>query len=97
MTHLRHVLIAAGTRGAASNYSSMMRTSIGSPPSGSSLAGPTVASAGMVTLHSTGQVYVNGGAFSPLAPFGGRRQSGTGREMGVAGVEEFTEFKAILT
>lgn len=43
-----------------------------------------------------GQVHVNGGPFTPLAPFGGRKQSGTGREMGRAGIEEFTELKAIL-
>ncbi|GAA1545718.1 aldehyde dehydrogenase family protein [Nocardioides humi] len=43
-----------------------------------------------------GQVYVNGAAFNPLAPFGGFRQSGVGREMGKEGVEEFTELKAIL-
>ncbi|GAA5122172.1 aldehyde dehydrogenase family protein [Alloalcanivorax gelatiniphagus] len=43
-----------------------------------------------------GQVYLNGGAFTPRAPFGGRKQSGTGREMGAAGIEEFTELKAIL-
>lgn len=42
-----------------------------------------------------GQVYVNGAPFNPLAPFGGTKQSGTGREMGRAGVEEFTELKAI--
>jgi aldehyde dehydrogenase (NAD+) len=42
-----------------------------------------------------GQVYVNGGTFNPQAPFGGRKQSGAGREMGRAGVEEFTELKAI--
>ncbi|MCW3819685.1 aldehyde dehydrogenase family protein [Micromonospora sp. DR5-3] len=43
----------------------------------------------------TGQVDVNGAAFNPLAPFGGYRQSGLGRELGAAGVEEFTELKAI--
>ncbi|SCG70380.1 aldehyde dehydrogenase family protein [Micromonospora humi] len=43
----------------------------------------------------TGQVDVNGGAFNPLAPFGGYRQSGLGRELGTYGVEEFTEVKAI--
>jgi aldehyde dehydrogenase (NAD+) len=44
-----------------------------------------------------GQVHLNGASFTPLAPFGGRKQSGTGREMGEAGLEEFTEVKAILT
>ncbi|MER8089895.1 aldehyde dehydrogenase family protein [Streptomyces sp. NPDC087532] len=29
----------------------------------------------------TGQIDVNGGAFNPLAPFGGYKQSGVGREM----------------
>ncbi|MEH0841487.1 aldehyde dehydrogenase family protein [Micromonospora sp. CPCC 205711] len=43
----------------------------------------------------TGQVDVNGGAFNPLAPFGGYRQSGLGRELGASGIEEFTELKAI--
>jgi len=42
-----------------------------------------------------GQVYINGADFNPLAPFGGYKQSGTGRELGRAGVEEFTEVKAI--
>ncbi|MGS2647782.1 aldehyde dehydrogenase family protein [Streptosporangium sp. LJ11] len=42
-----------------------------------------------------GQVYINGARFNPLAPFGGYKQSGNGREMGRAGVEEFTELKAI--
>jgi aldehyde dehydrogenase (NAD+) len=43
----------------------------------------------------TGQVDVNGGAFNPEAPFGGYRQSGTGRELGRFGLEEFLEIKAI--
>ncbi|MCW3843205.1 aldehyde dehydrogenase family protein [Micromonospora yasonensis] len=43
----------------------------------------------------TGQVDVNGGAFNPLAPFGGYRQSGLGRELGAHGIAEFTELKAI--
>ncbi|TXN28950.1 aldehyde dehydrogenase family protein [Lacisediminihabitans profunda] len=45
-------------------------------------------------LH-VGQVYINGADFNPLAPFGGYKQSGNGREMGHAGLEEFTEVKAI--
>jgi acyl-CoA reductase-like NAD-dependent aldehyde dehydrogenase len=43
----------------------------------------------------TGQVSINGGAFNPLAPFGGYRQSGFGRERGLYGFEEFLEVKAI--
>ncbi|MDN4615865.1 aldehyde dehydrogenase family protein [Leifsonia sp. F6_8S_P_1B] len=42
-----------------------------------------------------GQVYLNGADFNPAAPFGGYKQSGNGRELGRAGVEEFTELKAI--
>ncbi|KNE80307.1 MULTISPECIES: aldehyde dehydrogenase family protein [Streptomyces] len=42
-----------------------------------------------------GMVDVNGGAFNPLAPFGGYKQSGVGREAGRMGFEEFLETKAI--
>jgi aldehyde dehydrogenase (NAD+) len=43
----------------------------------------------------TGQVDVNGGAFNPIAPFGGYKQSGTGRELGPYGLEEFLETKSL--
>jgi acyl-CoA reductase-like NAD-dependent aldehyde dehydrogenase len=43
----------------------------------------------------TGQVDVNGGRFNPLAPFGGYKQSGTGRELGRYGLDEFLEIKSI--
>jgi acyl-CoA reductase-like NAD-dependent aldehyde dehydrogenase len=43
----------------------------------------------------TGQVEINGGAFNLFAPFGGYKQSGIGRELGVYGFEEFLEVKAI--
>ncbi|GIJ46890.1 aldehyde dehydrogenase [Virgisporangium aliadipatigenens] len=43
----------------------------------------------------TGAVDVNGGAFNPLAPFGGYKQSGIGRELGVHGLHEFQQVKAI--
>ena len=43
----------------------------------------------------TGQVMVNGGRFNPLAPFGGYKASGNGRELGRAGLHEFLETKAI--
>jgi aldehyde dehydrogenase (NAD+) len=44
----------------------------------------------------TGTVGVNGGAwFGPEVPFGGYKQSGVGREMGAAGLEEFLETKSL--
>jgi aldehyde dehydrogenase (NAD+) len=43
----------------------------------------------------TGAVDVNGAAFNPLAPFGGFKQSGIGRELGRHGLDEFLETKAI--
>ncbi|WP_205472511.1 aldehyde dehydrogenase [Nocardioides sp. SYSU D00038] len=44
----------------------------------------------------TGTLAVNGGVwFSPDAPFGGYKQSGLGREMGVAGFEEYLETKTV--
>ncbi|HEY2834671.1 MAG TPA: aldehyde dehydrogenase family protein [Sporichthyaceae bacterium] len=43
----------------------------------------------------TGQVDVNGGAWNPLAPFGGYKKSGLGRELGEFGLEEFLEVKSI--
>jgi aldehyde dehydrogenase (NAD+) len=44
----------------------------------------------------TGTLSVNGGVwFSGDAPFGGYKQSGVGREMGVAGFEEYLETKVI--
>ncbi len=43
----------------------------------------------------TGQVDINGGRFNLLAPFGGYKQSGHGREFGKYGLEEFLEIKSI--
>ncbi len=43
----------------------------------------------------TGRVDINGGAFNMLAPFGGYKQSGHGRELGRYGLEEFLEVKSI--
>lgn len=43
----------------------------------------------------TGQVDINGAPFNLCAPFGGYKQSGHGRELGVFGLEEFLEVKAI--
>ena len=44
----------------------------------------------------TGQVEINGGKFNLLAPFGGYKQSGKGRELGRYGLEEFLTVKALL-
>jgi aldehyde dehydrogenase (NAD+) len=43
----------------------------------------------------TGQVEINGGAFNLMAPFGGFKQSGNGRELGRFGLEEFLEVKSL--
>jgi acyl-CoA reductase-like NAD-dependent aldehyde dehydrogenase len=43
----------------------------------------------------TGQVEVNGGGFNPLAPFGGYKMSGIGRELGKYGLEEFLQTKSL--
>jgi aldehyde dehydrogenase (NAD+) len=43
----------------------------------------------------TGQVEINGGVFNPLAPFGGYKKSGYGRELGRHGLEEFLTVKAM--
>ncbi|MBI2168922.1 MAG: aldehyde dehydrogenase family protein [Actinobacteria bacterium] len=43
----------------------------------------------------SGQVDVNGGGFNPMAPFGGFKQSGHGRELGRYGLEEFLETKSL--
>jgi aldehyde dehydrogenase (NAD+) len=43
----------------------------------------------------TGQVDVNGGKYNPLAPFGGYKQSGIGRELGLYGLEEYLQVKSI--
>ncbi len=42
-----------------------------------------------------GQIDINGGPFNPLAPFGGFKQSGNGRELGQYGMEEFLEYQAL--
>jgi acyl-CoA reductase-like NAD-dependent aldehyde dehydrogenase len=42
-----------------------------------------------------GQVDINGGDFNLLAPFGGCKQSGYGRELGRHGLEEFLTLKSL--
>jgi aldehyde dehydrogenase (NAD+) len=43
-----------------------------------------------------GRVYLNGAPFDRSLPFGGYKQSGSGREFGVFGFEEYLEVKAIV-
>lgn len=43
-----------------------------------------------------GQVHLNYPAWNPMAPFGGYKRSGNGREYGVQGFEEYLETKAII-
>jgi aldehyde dehydrogenase (NAD+) len=43
-----------------------------------------------------GQVLLNYPAWNPMAPFGGYKRSGNGREYGVFGLEEYLETKAIV-
>jgi aldehyde dehydrogenase (NAD+) len=43
-----------------------------------------------------GRVFFNGAPPSTAAPMGGYHKSGNGREMGVYGLEEFLETKAII-
>jgi acyl-CoA reductase-like NAD-dependent aldehyde dehydrogenase len=42
-----------------------------------------------------GQIEINGAAFNPLAPFGGFKQSGHGRELGRFGLQEYLEVKSL--
>ena len=43
----------------------------------------------------TGMVHINGASLDSMAPFGGYKQSGNGREWGAEGIEEFLEVKSI--
>jgi aldehyde dehydrogenase (NAD+) len=64
--------------------------------SGSVWSGDRERAVGVANRIRTGTVGVNGGLwFSPDMPFGGYKQSGVGRESGVAGFEEYLETKSI--
>ncbi|MEO7195047.1 MAG: aldehyde dehydrogenase family protein [Pseudonocardiaceae bacterium] len=43
----------------------------------------------------TGQLAINGGPFNPMAPFGGFKNSGIGRECGAHGLKAFCELQAL--
>jgi acyl-CoA reductase-like NAD-dependent aldehyde dehydrogenase len=50
---------------------------------------------GVARRMRTGQVDINGGRFNHLAPFGGYKKSGIGRELGPHALDEFFQLKAI--
>jgi acyl-CoA reductase-like NAD-dependent aldehyde dehydrogenase len=50
---------------------------------------------GVARRLRAGQVDVNGGGFNMLAPFGGFKQSGYGRELGRHGLEAYLEVKSL--
>jgi aldehyde dehydrogenase (NAD+) len=66
--------------------------------SGTVFSGDDDRAAGVAARLRVGTVNVNGGVwYSADMPFGGYKQSGIGREMGLAGFEEYLEIKAIAT
>ncbi|CAL9288548.1 aldehyde dehydrogenase family protein [Streptomyces griseoincarnatus] len=58
-------------------------------------AGDEAEAAAFARRMETGQVDINGGRFNPLAPFGGYKQSGVGRELGVHGLTEYLQTKSL--
>jgi acyl-CoA reductase-like NAD-dependent aldehyde dehydrogenase len=50
---------------------------------------------GVARQIRSGQIRINNGAANPLAPFGGFRQGGHGREYGKFGLEEFLSPKSL--
>ena len=50
---------------------------------------------GVAARLDAGRVAINGLVHEPLAPFGGFKESGIGREYGLSGIEDHLELKAI--
>jgi len=50
---------------------------------------------GVARRIRTGQIEINGGAFNPIAPFGGYKQSGHGRENGRYAIDELLQVKSL--
>jgi len=66
--------------------------------SGTVFSGDPERAAKIASRLRVGTVNVNGGVwYSADAPFGGYKQSGNGREMGLAGFEEYLETKLVAT
>jgi acyl-CoA reductase-like NAD-dependent aldehyde dehydrogenase len=49
----------------------------------------------IATRLESGMVHINYASLDTMAPFGGYKQSGNGREWGARGIEEFLETKSI--
>jgi aldehyde dehydrogenase (NAD+) len=60
------------------------------------LSGDAARARAVAARIQAGRVAINGAPHDPLAPFGGFKQSGLGREYGVYGLESFLETKALL-
>jgi aldehyde dehydrogenase (NAD+) len=58
-------------------------------------AGEETEAVALARRLDTGQVDINGGRFNPLAPFGGYKQSGVGRELGTHGLAEYLQTKSL--
>ncbi|MEU0371005.1 aldehyde dehydrogenase family protein [Streptomyces sp. NPDC006283] len=58
-------------------------------------AGDELEAVAFARRMDTGQVDINGGRFNPLAPFGGYKQSGVGRELGPHGLAEYLQTKSL--
>jgi aldehyde dehydrogenase (NAD+) len=64
--------------------------------SGAVMSGDRERALGVARRIRAGTLSVNGGVYyGPDAPFGGYKQSGIGREMGAAGLNEFLELKTL--
>jgi acyl-CoA reductase-like NAD-dependent aldehyde dehydrogenase len=64
--------------------------------SGAVMGGDRERALGVARRIRAGTMSVNGGVYyGPDAPFGGYKQSGIGREMGAAGLDEFLELKTL--
>lgn len=58
-------------------------------------AGDEATAVAFARRMDTGQVDINGGRFNPLAPFGGYKKSGVGRELGPHGLTEYLQTKSL--
>ncbi|MDX6762104.1 MULTISPECIES: aldehyde dehydrogenase family protein [Streptomyces] len=58
-------------------------------------AADTETAAAFARRMDTGQVDINGGRYNILAPFGGHKQSGVGRELGPHGLAEYLQTKSL--